>query len=104
MGLYVFEGLAFRLGRKNDVWVHALGVTGSHVLIQAQNRPVPMPVILRAAAAAAYASKAKSEDIAAVDYTFIQYVKKQKGGRPGQVTYIAQKTVFVKPQRLITFC
>ena len=95
------EGITFKLGRKNDVWLHALGVSGSHVLIQAQNKPVPMPVILKAAAAAAYASKAKTEDTAAVDYTFIQYVKKQKGGRPGQVAYIAQKTVFVKPERII---
>lgn len=93
------DGITFKLARKNDIWLHALGVSGSHVLIRAENMPVPMPVILRAAAAAAYNSKSKAEEKAAVDYTFSQFVKKQKGGRPGQVTYSAQKTVFVKPER-----
>ena len=94
------ETITFRMGRKNDVWLHATGIQGCHVLIKAQNRQVPMPVVMKAAAAAAYGSKASVEDKAAVDYTLWQYVKKQKGGKPGQVTYSAQKTLFAIPERL----
>lgn len=90
--------VTFKIGRSEDIWLHALGVPGGHVLIRAEGRTVPHEVILRAAGFAAARSKSRASDTVAVDYTLRKYVKKVKGAPAGKVTYSSQKTVFVTPQ------
>ncbi len=71
----------------DDLWLHVHGVPGAHVIIKSAGRPVPDPVIQRAASLAAYYSSARSERRALVDVTQRKYVRKIKGGKPGMVTY-----------------
>lgn len=93
------EWLVTRVGRKDDMWLHAKQTAGSHVLIRNPERraQIPMPVLLSAAKLAANMSKARSTKHAPVDYTFLKYVTRPKGAKTGMVVYSREKTLFVDP-------
>ncbi len=93
------EWLVTRVGRKDDMWLHAKQTTGSHVLIRNPERraQIPMPVLLSAAKLAANMSKARFTKHAPVDYTFLKYVTRPKGAKTGMVVYSREKTLFVDP-------
>ncbi|MBR9989970.1 MAG: DUF814 domain-containing protein [Gemmatimonadetes bacterium] len=56
------DELTFRVARPRDLWLHAAGYAGSHVVIREPEsaEEVPRPVIERAAACAAWHSKARN--------------------------------------------
>jgi predicted ribosome quality control (RQC) complex YloA/Tae2 family protein len=84
--------------RRSDVWLHAQGVGGSHVILRSPGRQTPdHRSIEQAAAIAAYYSKARTSAIVPVVWTLLKYVVKRKGQGPGQVTYTREKVVFVEP-------
>ena len=91
--------VTFRLARSRDVWLHAQGYRGSHVIIKAENTEVPFDVVLFAAQLAAAYSKAGQSDNVPVDYALRKNVWKSKGAAPGAVNYSQQKTVYVTPSR-----
>lgn len=91
------DTLTFRLAGKQDLWLHARGVPGAHVVIRSGGRPVPQGVLHGAAAIAAYLSASRGEARAAVDYTTVSNVRRQPGGKPGLVTYGSERTVQVPP-------
>lgn len=91
--------LTSKVAKSRDVWLHAQGYPGSHVVIQAKNQDIPFETILFAAQLAAAYSKASDSDNVPVDYTLRKHVWKVKGGAPGAVNYTQQKTVFVTPNR-----
>ena len=82
--------------RPDDVWLHTQKIHGSHVIVSGDN--ITQQVLLRAAAVAAYYSKARYADNVPVDYTRKKYVNKPKGAAPGKVIYTDYKTLFVTPQ------
>lgn len=87
--------------RKDDLWLHAKDVSGSHVLIkQAGNKPFPQPVIEQAARLAAYYSKRKSDSLAPVIYTPCKYVRKGKNMPAGAVRVEREAVILVEPQAL----
>jgi len=92
--------LLTRLARGEDLWLHAQGVPGSHVIVRAQGRQVPETTLLEAASLAAYYSRSRQSPKVAVDYTSVKNVRKPRGARPGYVTYTGQRTLLVKPQPL----
>ncbi|MBI2880024.1 MAG: NFACT family protein [Candidatus Tectomicrobia bacterium] len=83
-----------------DVWLHAQGVPGSHVIIHHPERgkEVPLHVLEEAAKLAAHYSKGKESAKVAVDYTAVKHLRRVKGGRAGQVTYSGQRTILVSPE------
>ncbi len=93
------DTITFRLARSRDVWLHVQGYTGSHVIIQAENKEVPFETILYAAQLAAAYSKAGGSDNVPVDYTLKKNVWKPKGAPAGAVNFTQQKTVYVTPSR-----
>jgi predicted ribosome quality control (RQC) complex YloA/Tae2 family protein len=83
---------------KDDIWLHAKDVSGSHVLIKcSKNKKLPEPVLHRAAALAAYYSKNRNQNLATVTYTFRKYVRKIKGAEKGKVSVSQEETILVKP-------
>ncbi|MBN1429619.1 MAG: NFACT family protein [Anaerolineae bacterium] len=82
--------------KPGDLWVHARGRPGSHVIIRNDGRPIPEEVIRRAAELAALYSAGRGEAAVEVDVTDRRYVRPIKGGRPGQVTYKNERVVTVK--------
>ncbi|WP_339922828.1 NFACT RNA binding domain-containing protein [uncultured Cyclobacterium sp.] len=84
---------------KEDLWLHAKDVSGSHVIIKTQSGMVPTKLVLeRAAALAAHYSKNKTASLAAVMYTPCKYVRKVKGSLPGAVKVDREKVILVKPE------
>ncbi len=93
------DELTFKLAKSRDVWLHAQGYPGSHVIVKAENREVPFETVLFAAQLAAAYSKAGMSDNVPVDYTLKKNVWKLKGAAPGAVNFSQQKTVYVTPSR-----
>ena len=92
------EELTFRLAAKNDIWLHAQKVHGSHVIIASGGREVPDDTITEAAQLAAYYSEAAQGQNVPVDVTPVKQIKKPAGGKPGMVIYHTYRTVYVDPK------
>jgi predicted ribosome quality control (RQC) complex YloA/Tae2 family protein len=87
------DKLTFKIANKTDIWLHTQKIHGSHVIIKGEN---PSREILEFAAKLAVKhSKAKNSNNVPVDYTFVKYVKKPNGSKPGFVIYTNQNTIFV---------
>ena len=91
------DQVTFREARPHDLWLHARGVPGAHVVIRASGSSVPEHVLQAAAALAAAASAARHGATVAVDYTQRRYVRRIKGAPPGLVTYRQERTLHVAP-------
>lgn len=95
------EFLTLHKAEKNDIWLHAQKIPGSHVVIRMEkgNSEIPDDVLQKAASIAAWNSEGKDSGKVSVDYTRIKYVKKIPKGPPGLVNYTHQKTLVVKPEK-----
>ncbi|MHB1005926.1 MAG: Rqc2 family fibronectin-binding protein [Chloroflexota bacterium] len=91
------ERVTFDLGSGGDVWLHARGIPGAHVIVKVRGQEVPESTLRQAAAYAAYYSQARADANVAVDYTQQRHVRRIKGGPPGLVNYSGEKTVHVNP-------
>lgn len=89
--------LTLRKAQKNDLWLHAKEIPGSHVVIAAKDASIPETIIEKAAALAAYHSKARADGKVSVDVTKIQYVKKIPNAPTGLVSYTHHTTYVVTP-------
>jgi predicted ribosome quality control (RQC) complex YloA/Tae2 family protein len=87
---------------RNDIWLHAQGCPGSHVILRRKSPDsAPTPDALHdAACLAAFWSKARGARTVPVSYTEVRYVQKPRGAPPGQVTIRNEKTLFVHPREL----
>lgn len=93
--------LTMKKSHPEDIWLHAKNVPGSHVIIKRNNQELSEKTLLEAASIAAYFSKSRNSSNVPVDYTFIKFVKKPSGARPGFVIYTNQKTLYVTPNKKI---
>jgi predicted ribosome quality control (RQC) complex YloA/Tae2 family protein len=91
--------LTFQFARKFDLWFHAQGVPGSHVIIHLPDRGQhpPPQIIEQVASIAAYNSNAQHSSTVPVNYTEVRYVRKPRKAPPGTVVISNEKTIFVKP-------
>jgi len=80
-----------------DLWFHARGVPGAHVVLATGGRQAPEELLQRVAALAAYYSDARDESRVAVDVTERRHVRPIRGAGPGQVTYQGERTLVVAP-------
>jgi predicted ribosome quality control (RQC) complex YloA/Tae2 family protein len=84
---------------KEDLWLHAKDVSGSHVLIKYQSgKTFPKPVVERAAELALYYSKSKNESFAPVTFTAAKYVRKIKGAPAGAVMVDKESVMMCSPK------
>lgn len=93
------DEITFKVAAPTDLWFHAHGVPGSHVILKARggNPGPPGRIVERAASVAAHYSKARHSGLVPVIYTQRKYVRKFRGARPGQVTCEREKMVVVPP-------
>ena len=95
------DELTQRIASKNDLWLHAKDVAGSHVIIrQIPGRTFPSDIIEKAAQLAAHYSKRKNDTLCPVIFTPRKYVRKPKGLAPGQVIVDREEVVLVTPASL----
>jgi predicted ribosome quality control (RQC) complex YloA/Tae2 family protein len=94
------DRVTFRIGRRGDYWFHARGTAGAHVVLKMEGRgEEPPSAVIREAAAVAASRCGSPSGVVPVDYTRVQYVRKPKGGKPGQVVYTREKTLFIDLDR-----
>ncbi len=93
------DQLTHRASHQRDLWLHAQGVSGSHVILRTDGRPdqVPRQVLERAAALAALHSKARNSALVPVIYTERRYVRKPRKAPPGTAVCLQEKNLFVEP-------
>lgn len=82
-----------KLASKNDLWLHARGFAGSHVIIRKKGSVFPDEVIAYAARMAAENSKGKNQPLVPVAYTERKFVSKGKGAAPGEVNILKESTI-----------
>ncbi len=106
------EGFVIRVGRNSrqneqvtferssgaDLWLHARGLPGAHVIVREDGRPVPETVIEQAAALAAWFCPARAENRVSVDVTLRRHVRRIRGASQGMVSYRNERTLVVRPQ------
>lgn len=107
-GLPIFVGrndrendeLTFGLAKSDDLWLHARGTPGSHVVVRLDKGADPPPETLRDAAMLALLySDLKKSGKGDVIYTRGKWVKKAKGHAPGAVVVTQDKSIFVALDR-----
>ena len=91
------EELTFKMARKDDLWLHASKVHGSHVIIACAGVTPPDNTITQAAQLAAYYAESTGGQNIAVDMTPVKQVKKIPNGKPGMVIYHSYKTIIANP-------
>ncbi|MBC6989466.1 NFACT RNA binding domain-containing protein [Hymenobacter sp. BT491] len=90
--------LTQRYAHKDDLWLHAKDVTGSHVVIRHRaGQTVPDPVVERAAQLAAWYSRRKNDSLCPVTVTPKKFVRKPKGAVAGSVVVERERVVLVEP-------
>lgn len=78
--------VTFEIGDDEDIWFHAKGVPGSHVLIKVSDKLPSKDIIKQAAEIAVKNSKAISGEKVDVVYCKRRFVFKKPGMAPGQVS------------------
>lgn len=87
--------LTHKFASKNDYWLHALNLTGSHVILVTNGKEVPDDDIVEAAEYAAYYSSGRGEEKVPITYTPVKFVKKPNGAKPGFAIFSTSYTVYV---------
>jgi len=91
--------LTFEFAHKWDIWLHAQGVPGSHVVLHLPRKDFhpPQKVVRQAAQIAAANSKAKFSTSVPVIYTEVRYVSRIRKALPGTVSVRNEQVLFVDP-------
>lgn len=82
-----------KLCQKNDLWLHAKDVAGSHVILRKKGAEFPQAVIDFAAQQAAKNSKAKTQQVVPVIATLRKFVSKPKNAALGEVNVLKEEIV-----------
>lgn len=93
--------VTFRIARPDDLWFHARGIPGSHVVLQAPpGAPADETDLDYAADLAARHSKARAAARVEIDFTERKYVRRQRDAAPGLVWYTNARTRVGRPDQV----
>jgi predicted ribosome quality control (RQC) complex YloA/Tae2 family protein len=90
------DALTFGVARGNDLWLHARGVQGSHVVVPDPGEAPDARTLGDAALLAAHFSRARSEQGFEVAWTRRKHVRKPKDAPAGSVIATQERTVRVR--------
>jgi predicted ribosome quality control (RQC) complex YloA/Tae2 family protein len=94
------DELTFGLAKSDDLWLHARGTPGSHVVVRVEKGTDPLPETIRDAATLALLySGLKKSGKGDVIYTRRKWVKKAKGQAPGSVIVTQEKSLHVSLEK-----
>lgn len=97
------DALTQKHAAPHDLWLHARGVPGAHVVVPlTKGEACPPELLLDAATLAAHFSDRKNDRVVEVDHVARGHVRKRKGMPPGKVEVTHPKTIAVRvePKRL----
>lgn len=94
------DALTFHISRPRDLWLHAKGWTGAHVIVPLRkDATCPGDVLVDAAHLAAHFSDARGEDLVEVQYVARRYLRKPRGSPPGLVVVDREKVLVLRVDR-----
>ena len=94
------DDLSFQVAQPEDWWFHVRGMPGSHVILQGPpGAEADRQTLTRAAAIAAYHSKARNAGVVAVSGTRARDVTKPRGAKAGTVQIRHERVFKVRPAR-----
>ena len=108
-GLPIFVGrnarenddLTFGLAKSEDLWLHARGTPGSHVIVRLEKgQEAPLESLRDAATLALLYSDLKKSGKGEVIYTKRKWVKKAKNQAPGAVMVTQEQSLYVHLDRI----
>jgi hypothetical protein len=89
--------LTFQAARPHDLWLHAKGYAGAHVVVPlAKSQTCPGDVLADAAHLAAHFSDARDEAVVDVQYVARRHLRKPRGSAPGFVVVDREKVIAVR--------
>ena len=92
------DRLSLKVAGPDDWWFHVRGMPGSHVVLQCPSGEEPdKETLKRAAAIAAYHSKAREGGVVPVSCTRARYVTKPRGAETGTVKIRKEVVLKVRP-------
>ena len=89
---------------KTDIWFHVRKSPGSHVVLSTGGEEPTDRDYTESAMLAAFYSSVRGAQNAEVDYTYIRFVKKPSGSKPGFVTYDKYYTAVVNAEMPEVLC
>lgn len=89
------EQLTLKTAGKADIWFHVKNYPSCHVILFNDDKLTDVSIEEAAVLAATYCKSVQDGQKIDVDYTFVKYIKKIPGGKPGMVTYTEFKTAYV---------
>jgi predicted ribosome quality control (RQC) complex YloA/Tae2 family protein len=91
------EELTFGLARSHDLWLHANGAPGSHVVLRLEKgAEIRKESLLDAATLALQYSDLRKSGQGEVLYTYRKHVRKPRAAKPGLVTVTQDRRLYVK--------
>ncbi len=90
------DTLTLRVARGNDLWLHARGMQGAHVVVPGPGESPDPRTLGDAALLAAHFSSARGQEGVEVAWTRCKHVRKPKGSAPGSVTVTQEKVLRVR--------
>ncbi|MGX8834035.1 Rqc2 family fibronectin-binding protein [Amedibacillus sp. YH-ame6] len=87
--------VTWKIGRKNDTWLHVKDLHGSHVIITCED---PDEALLRnAATLAVWYSQGRQSSSVPVNYCLVKQLKKIPGNKGSLVSLSNYKTIYIDP-------
>ena len=91
------DELTLHVAKPHDLWLHAKGQAGAHVVVPlAKGASCPPDLLADAAHLAAHFSRAKDESVAEISYVPRRYVRKPRGSAPGLVVVDREKVIVLR--------
>lgn len=91
------DQLTLRVARPQDLWLHARGVTGAHVVVRLdKGQTYSSETLVDAATLAAHFSDYRNETVVDVLYTPRRFVRKRRGSPIGSVTLERENVIAVR--------
>ncbi len=90
--------VTFELARPDDVWLHARGCPGAHVVLRAESSNPSSRALEEAAQIAAAYSANRTASKVTVDWTRRKLVRRLGKGTPGLVSYSGEQSLVVRPE------
>jgi hypothetical protein len=93
------DALTLHVARPHDLWLHAKGRSGAHVVVPlAKGTSCPPDLLVEAAHLAAHFSEARDERVLEIGYAPRRYVRKPRGSAPGFVVVDREKVLVLRQQ------
>ncbi|WNM63168.1 Rqc2 family fibronectin-binding protein [Candidatus Nitrospira neomarina] len=93
------DHLTLKVANPDDLWLHARGTPGSHVVVRLEKgATVPPETLKDAATLTLWFSDLRKSGKGEVIYTLRKFVRKGKGFKPGSVTVEREKSLWIELQ------